>query len=196
MQSAKTSLLWSTGFVFAVLACTLAIAASLLAQQSPSPCSSTSTGSSVVMWQRIPGHTPDPTGAIEGVVCDVEGHTLPGVKISLLRSSTPSVLTNGEGIFRLLSVPPGNYQLRAEKESFSSIDLPNTQVTNGELLTVQLLLPPLAPPFVSNRVPGGLPGSTGLMSPESVASMYWNPLADAGAARFLAAGQSIRRSAS
>jgi hypothetical protein len=176
MQSAKTSLLWSTGFVFAVLACTLATAASLLAQPSPSPCSSTSTGSSVVMWQRIPGHTPDPTGAIEGVVCDVEGHTLPGVKISLLRSSTPSVLTNGEGIFRLLSVPPGNYQLRAEKESFSSIDLPNTQVTNGELLTVQLLLPPLAPPFVSNRVPGGLPGSTGLMSPESVASMYWNPL--------------------
>ena len=177
MRSAGTSLCRTTGRVAGVLVCTLALAAGLPAQQAP-PCSANTTSSSVVMWQRIPGHSANPAGAIQGMVCDVDGHALPGVKISVLRNgaAVQPVLSDGEGIFRLLNVPPGIYQLRAEKEGFSSIDFPNTQVTNGELLTVELLLPPLTAPVVSNRVPGGLPGSPVTMPESTLASLYWNPL--------------------
>ncbi len=156
MRSARTSLFWRTWFVPAVLACTLATALEMSAQQAPEPCSAPSTSSSFVMWQRIPGHLPDPTGAIQGLVCDTEGRPLPGVRISSIRpgASFPPALTNSEGVFRLLNVQPGNYQLRAEKDGYSSVGLPNTQLTNGELLTVELLLSSLAPPAVSHRVPG------------------------------------------
>lgn len=131
------------------------------------------------MWQRIPGHLPDPTGAIQGLVCDTEGRPLPGVRISSIRpgASFPPVLTNSEGVFRLLNVQPGNYQLRAEKDGYSPVDLPNTQLRNGELLTVELLLSSFAPPAVSHQVPGGLPGSNGMATSEApLVSMYYNPL--------------------
>ena len=61
------------------------------------------------------------TGALTGVALDVSGAVVPGVKIQLTkedRSETRSTTSDEGGRFGLLQLPPGQYQLKAEKIDF------------------------------------------------------------------------------
>ena len=81
------------------------------------------------MWgqvQRIPGHTPSNNSSLQGTVRDPQTKLgIPGVKISLLRAGVVvrEKWTDAEGIFRLVDVAPGTYELKAEKEGFQTLEL-------------------------------------------------------------------------
>jgi len=98
---------------------------------------------------------------------------LPGVKITAIRSriAIRSVVSNSEGIFRMLDLPLGTYQIRAEKEGFSPAILSAAQMTSGELLTVEVRLEPSGTPVTPNQV-ARLPGTAGtaITEPPQVSS--------------------------
>ncbi len=132
-----------------------------------------------MLWQRIPGHAASTSASVQGMAHDGQGRALPGVKITALRSGAAvrTVLTNGEGIFRLLDLPLGSYQLRAEREGLVSLEFPAGQLTGGQLLSLELRLQPIATPAMQETMRSGLPGVTGPPVAESpLASNYPNAL--------------------
>src|SRR3954470_18804919 len=65
------------------------------------------------------------TGNLYGSVTDDKGATLPGVTVTLTGQAAPTVqVTNAQGQFRFLGLPPGSYALKAELEGFSTVDYP------------------------------------------------------------------------
>ena len=64
------------------------------------------------------------TGTVIGKVLDASGAVLPGVTISL---KSPEALgqftavTDGEGVYRVVNLPPATYELRAELSGFQSV---------------------------------------------------------------------------
>ena len=57
------------------------------------------------------------TGNLYGTVTDDKGAALPGVTVTLSGQSAPQVqVTNAQGQFRFLGLPPGNADLKAELE--------------------------------------------------------------------------------
>jgi len=161
MQARKTSLLWMAWLVPTALACTFARAMQGDTQQIPPPVSSSS---SVVLQQRIPGHPAAASSSVQGIVRDVQGRSLSGVKITAIRSGVGirSVISNSEGIFRMLDLPLGTYQLQAEKEGFLPAILSAAQLTSGELLTFEVRLEASGTAVPPNQVATRLPGTGGI----------------------------------
>jgi hypothetical protein len=93
--------------------------------------------------QRIPRRPAERTGAIHGLITDQNKTTLPGVEISLRNlesGKTTQALTNGEGVFRLLALPPGEYEFRAHQQGYDSLIQPGIQVLAGEIVTLHFEL--------------------------------------------------------
>ncbi|MGO8984530.1 MAG: carboxypeptidase-like regulatory domain-containing protein [Terriglobales bacterium] len=109
--------------------------------------------------QRIPGHSPVNTASLQGTVKNTQTNlAIPGVKISLLRAGVVlrEKLTDAEGIFRLVNVVPGTYELKAEKQGFQAINLPNLQIQGPE--TQDLALEPVRSEIIPAKGPSGVPG--------------------------------------
>jgi len=155
------------------LACSLAMAADLPMQQTAPPISSTAS----VPGQQIPGHTPSPTASVQGIARDTQGQVLPGVKITAVRAGVAvrSVISNGEGIFRLLDLPLGSYEIQAEKEGFAPETLTGTQLKSGELLTIEVRLQS-ATAIPPSKVATGLPGAYTTTAEAPLISSYPTPL--------------------
>jgi hypothetical protein len=110
--------------------------------------------------QRIPGHIPRNAASVQGTVTDSNTKLgIPGVKISLLRAGVAigETLTNAEGIFRLIELAPGTYELKAEKDGFQSVDLPGFRIKSPE--TKDLTLAPITGTTVPAKGPSGIPGA-------------------------------------
>jgi hypothetical protein len=110
--------------------------------------------------QRIPGHAPSNTTSLQGTVKDPQTELgIPGVKISLLRAGivVREKWTDAEGIFRLLDLTPGTYELKAEKQGFQALHLPGLQIKGPE--TRDLALEPIAGEIVPAKGPSGVPGA-------------------------------------
>src|SRR6185369_13704577 len=61
------------------------------------------------------------TGGITGKVVDNDGNGLPGVTVTLSGGGAPQVyVTDEQGDFRYLSVPPGHYTVKAELSGMGS----------------------------------------------------------------------------
>jgi hypothetical protein len=73
------------------------------------------------------------TNAVHGRVTDDQGSPLPGVTMTLAGVGlTPLVqITDAQGQFRFVTIPPGSYTLAAELEGFSTIEYPNVVVSGG-----------------------------------------------------------------
>jgi Carboxypeptidase regulatory-like domain len=113
--------------------------------------------------QRIPGHPPANTASLQGTVRDPQTKLgVPGVKISLLRAGVVvrEKWTDGEGIFRLLDLVPGNYELKAEKEGFQPLDLPSLEIKGPG--TKDLALEAIASEIMLAKGPSGVPGAVPL----------------------------------
>lgn len=83
------------------------------------------------------------TGNLFGVVTDNRGQSLPGVTVTLSGNGPPQAqVTDAEGMFRFLGLAPGDYQIEAELEGFSSIEYPNVGVEIGRNTTVELQMRP------------------------------------------------------
>jgi hypothetical protein len=83
------------------------------------------------------------TGNLYGTVTDDKGAALPGVTVTMSGQGAPQVqVTNAQGQFRFLGLPPGNADLKAELEGFSTIDYPNIVINIGRNTSIEVKLSP------------------------------------------------------
>ena len=83
------------------------------------------------------------TGNLYGTVSDEQGTALPGVTVRLRGSAAPSVqVTDAQGQFRFLSLPPGSYSLKAELEGFSTIEYPRVNISLGRNTNIEVTMSP------------------------------------------------------
>jgi hypothetical protein len=81
------------------------------------------------------------TGNLYGTVTDDQGAALPGVTVTVTGGGAPQVqVTNAQGQFRFLGLGPGNYDLKAELEGFSTIDYPNIVINIGRNTQIEVKL--------------------------------------------------------
>ncbi len=83
------------------------------------------------------------TGAITGTVRDEAGGPLPGVTVTI---SGPSLMgnrtyvTDARGIYRFPALPPGNYNLKAELQGFTTVVNENIRLSTTTTLTIDIAM--------------------------------------------------------
>lgn len=93
--------------------------------------------------QHIPRQTAPTTGAIEGIFQNEQRLGLGNVEVALTSQATnqtQTLHTSGDGIIRVLNVPPGRYSLRATLEGFQPFESGNVVVRAGELVDLSVTL--------------------------------------------------------
>ncbi|MFL6192979.1 MAG: carboxypeptidase regulatory-like domain-containing protein [Thermoanaerobaculia bacterium] len=81
------------------------------------------------------------SGNIYGTVTDDSGSPLPGVTVTLTGSGAPVIqVTDEQGKFRFLGLPPGAYGVRAELESFTPAERDAVSVNIGRNTTLEMKL--------------------------------------------------------
>ncbi len=73
-------------------------------------------------------------GAIAGIVNDAQGGVLPGVTLTLRNTDTGltrTVVTEVDGRYRVLGIPPGRYSLRADLQGFGPVEVTDIVLTVG-----------------------------------------------------------------
>jgi hypothetical protein len=79
---------------------------------------------------------------VQGVVTEADGRPVPGADV-ILRAGDGQVArttTSGDGAFRMLDVPPGDYSLSISKEGYATQTQSGLHVSASELVTVDLKL--------------------------------------------------------
>jgi hypothetical protein len=74
------------------------------------------------------------SGAIAGTITDTQGGVLPGVSITVTNSETGvarTSVTEGDGRYRFAGLQPGRYDLKAELQGFSTVEVKNLVLTIG-----------------------------------------------------------------
>lgn len=80
-------------------------------------------GTAATVWAQAP------TGNLYGTVTDNEGARLPGVTVTITGMGAPQVqVTDEQGNFRILSLDPGSYHLKAELQGYSTVEQPNIEI--------------------------------------------------------------------
>lgn len=110
--------------------------------------------------QRIPGRTPRSTGALQGTVHTSQGQGIPGVNVTVTGpgGKVVSVVSDAEGIFRVRDLVPGIYDITAQKPGFTLLKIPNVQLQNGALISLDLRLEPESGEQPASKGPSGVPG--------------------------------------
>jgi protocatechuate 3,4-dioxygenase beta subunit len=70
-----------------------------------------------------PAFAQEVTGTIAGTVIDQSGAAVAGANVtvkSVERGITYAAASNEAGLYRISQLPPGNYELRAEKQGFQT----------------------------------------------------------------------------
>src|SRR5205814_4441253 len=116
-----------------------------------------------------------PTASAQGIFRDSSGLGLGGVAVSMRNldtGQTLSVASSGDGVFRILNLPPGRYSLRAERDGFQPLERSSIVLNAGEILAAEFTMvavpgpprpalpePPLEPPYrtLPAASPEGLP---------------------------------------
>ncbi|MFN7989966.1 MAG: TonB-dependent receptor [Thermoanaerobaculia bacterium] len=84
------------------------------------------------------------TGALQGVVADASSGALPGVTVTIssdaLVSGRKATVTDGRGVYRFPSLPPGVYAVSAELQGFRPARKEGVRVSLGQALAVNLTL--------------------------------------------------------
>jgi len=93
------------------------------------------------------------TGNIYGKVIDRSGGPLPGVTVTLDTGAAQEVqVTNAQGEFRFLSLPPATMQLKAEMDGFTPVEHPNVVITVGHNTSIEVTLSPAASSKVEDTI--------------------------------------------
>jgi Carboxypeptidase regulatory-like domain len=82
-------------------------------------------------------------GVIAGIVSDAQGGVLPGVTVTARNvdtGATRTIVTEGDGRFRLAGLVPGNYELKAELQGFGAVTIPAVNVVVGSETTRNLTM--------------------------------------------------------
>ena len=83
------------------------------------------------------------TGALTGIAEDPSGAVLPGVVVQLTKDEggeNRSATSDDAGRFGFSFLPPGIYELRAERKDFAPLNLPHLRVAITETLRIELVL--------------------------------------------------------
>src|SRR5690242_7047016 len=82
-------------------------------------------------------------GSIRGSVRDEQGGVLPGVTITAISAQYPNpvtAVTDQQGAYRLINVPPGTYSLSAELQGFQKLVRGNLVLHAGLNLDIDLVM--------------------------------------------------------
>jgi len=82
---------------------------------------------------------------IQGTVKDATGASVPGAKITARNPATNlsrDTTTNDDGYYRLINLPPGDYEVTVEAASFKKKVLQNVTVTIGQAADLNVALEP------------------------------------------------------
>ena len=85
--------------------------------------------------------------SIQGMITDERGRGLGGAEVVLRRGDreVARALTSGDGIFRFIDVPPGDYILSVSREGYAPLTEGGLRVSASELVSVELKLLPSTP---------------------------------------------------
>ena len=134
-------------------------------------------GSAAAQLQRIPGQQPRTRlAALLGTAHDQNGQPIVGVTITATNRATNqkyTVISNGEGIFRLRDLPPGEYELSGSGAEHGANPAAVVTLGPGEIQQINVSLELATTITASPPGPGGIPGrrSTSL-PPETTTSIY------------------------
>jgi hypothetical protein len=79
------------------------------------------------------------TGNLYGKVSDQKGGALPGVTVTLDTGEAPQIqVTNAQGEFRFLSLPPASYRIKAELQGFSPVEYPKILISVGHNTNIEV----------------------------------------------------------
>jgi len=147
-----------------VAACLLAGAATgreTVAQQPAAPASSSEQQTHEAgPPRRIPRQEALTTAALDGTVREQvsEGVMRPvgGARVQIRNVQTGQVnttLATGEGVFRLLLLPPGGYELRVEAEGYEGLTIASVSLNANEVVTLEIRLVPNGVAEARSRLP-------------------------------------------
>jgi hypothetical protein len=83
------------------------------------------------------------TGQITGTVRDNNGGAIPGATVKVVSAQTGlerAATTSADGVYRIVLLPPGVYNLTTEAQGFTKTELRNVQVTIGQVTDVNVTL--------------------------------------------------------
>ena len=83
------------------------------------------------------------TGRIVGAIMDQQDAAVPGVTVTVSSAAlqgTRMTVTDQSGEFRLLSLPPGDYELKAELSGFQTVTRKAVRVGLDQTLTLNLTM--------------------------------------------------------
>ncbi|MEW6126012.1 MAG: TonB-dependent receptor [Acidobacteriota bacterium] len=83
------------------------------------------------------------TGSIEGIVTDATGAVVPDAKVTVISLQTGlkrQSETNSDGLYRLLALPVGEYQMTVEKQGFAVVKREAVKVQIGDKVTLDIEL--------------------------------------------------------
>ena len=110
--------------------------------------------------RRIPRQQALTTAALDGTVreqvSDSATRPIGGARIQIRNLQTGQVnttLTTGEGVFRLLLLPPGGYELRAEAEGYEALAIASLSLNTNEVVTLEIRLVPNGLAEARSRLP-------------------------------------------
>lgn len=107
--------------------------------------------------QRLPRIERDPTAALQGTVQDLSGRPISGVIVALRRldpgNGRWASNTDGEGIFRVVGVTPGNFELKLSREGYRPFERAELKLLAGEATVIAVTLEalPEGPPVPGAR---------------------------------------------
>jgi hypothetical protein len=84
-------------------------------------------------------------GAVAGTVVDLSGGVLPGVTVTVTNVETgvsQDVVTDGNGLYRVLYLNPGTYTITAELLGFKKVSLTGNPVRVGDVQRVDIKMAP------------------------------------------------------
>jgi hypothetical protein len=84
-----------------------------------------------------------PTGNIEGTVRDATGAVVPGVTVTIRNTELGTrrvVVTNEQGRYRAISLPPGAYALTARMQGFRTVEQGDLTLSAGQTIVANMRL--------------------------------------------------------
>jgi hypothetical protein len=96
---------------------------------------------SLCFAESVVAQTQSTTGTIQGTVLDANGAALPGATVDIKNVNTNftrNLVTDEDGRFVALSLPPGKYTLTVSKQGFARLLVENADLTVGQALNLPL----------------------------------------------------------
>ncbi|HTW23932.1 MAG TPA: carboxypeptidase-like regulatory domain-containing protein [Candidatus Baltobacteraceae bacterium] len=96
----------------------------------------------------MPQSKPIRTAAIEGTIRDLNGHAIVGATVSLRNIDTGATreqTATADGVFRVIDLPPGNYELKITHDGYTSYEESAVSLAAGQVIERDVKLTPTAP---------------------------------------------------